>query len=118
MTLNQILDLYDISFIKIRDNQNSYTKLFYGGGEMEMFFTYFREPDNIEEEVIQLIDHYLNGNPFPVDNDLTVGNGDFIEVSAFSVTFTNRESFIISQSIPLNHFRAITQAWVNYLRNG
>jgi len=115
MTTTEILAFYDINFINMQLGLDlSPSKFFIGGGEMESFFLFFRDPEVIETEVIPVIDHYLNGNPFLIDNDLTVGGGDYVEVTLLGVRFINRNTLIEDQMVPLDHFKSIAIAWADF----
>ncbi len=114
METQQLLKLYDISFEETRHDNMSPTRNFLGGGEMETFFLFMRGHENIEEDVIPVIDHYIKGNPFPIDNDLTVGGASFVDVEGDGVKFINRETMETEQVVPLEHFKIIAQAWADY----
>ena len=105
MTATKILLYYNISFINWNSGLGSKpTKVFMGGGEMEAFFWHFRGTEEIEEDVIPVIDHYLTGNPLLIDNDLTVGGDDYVEVILSGVRFINSETLIEEQLVPLDDF--------------
>lgn len=110
MTLSELKKHYDFEFI--RDNESPF---FTGGESLETFFLFFCDQRNIEQDVIPVLQHYLAGNPFPIDNDLTVGGGDIVEVTPTEVTFTNRVTFLIEQSLPLQDFLDISKEWANFL---
>lgn len=118
MTTTEILLSHNINFVNIESGLDlTPTKFFMGGGEMENFFLFFKSTEDIETEVIPVIDHYLAGNLFPIDNDLTVGGGDYVEVTLSGVKFINRDTLVEEQSVPLDHFREIALAWANFNRN-
>ena len=117
MTTTEILQFHNISFINQESSLDvSPTKLFIGGGEMESFFFFFNDPDDIDTEIIPRINHYLAVNPFPIDNDLTVGGGDFVEVTLGGVNFINRNTIVVEQVVPLDHFKEIALAWADFNR--
>ncbi|HCN47962.1 MAG TPA: hypothetical protein DIT10_02485 [Chryseobacterium sp.] len=115
MTTKEVLDFYNISFYV--STQVGKTPYFLGGDEMEELFLFFRTVDDIDEEVLPLIDHYLNGNPFPVDNDLTVTTRERVEVTLAGVTFISMHTGNMDMMVPLQHFKTIVLAWRNFLSN-
>jgi hypothetical protein len=118
MTTVEILEFHNISFINQESSLDiSPTKLFIGGRAMETFFFLMNDPDDIDTEIIPRIDHYLAGNTFPIDNDLTVGGGDFVKVTLGGVNFINMITMAVEQIVPLNHFKEIAIAWADYNRN-
>lgn len=111
MTTTEVLSFHDISFITLESELDSKPiKFFIGGGEMESFFLNFRNLDDVESEVIPVIDHYLNGNLFAIDNDLTVEGSDYIEVTTLGVRFINKVTLVEDQLVPLDQFKTIAQA--------
>lgn len=115
MTTKEVLDFYDVSFYV--STQFAKTPHFLGGDEMEELFIYFNTVDDIDEEILPLIDHYLNGNPFPIDNDLTVSLRERIEVTLEGVKFINMNTGTVDMVVPLQNFKIIALAWRNFLSN-
>lgn len=115
MTAKEVLDFYDISFYV--STQFGKTPYFLGGDEMEELFLHFNTVDDINEEILPLIEHYQNGDPFPVDNDLTVSLRERIEVTLVGVKFINMNTGNIDMIVPLQHFKTIVLAWQNFLNN-
>ncbi|MBP2616427.1 hypothetical protein [Chryseobacterium jejuense] len=115
MTTKEVLDFYNINFYV--STQFGKTPYFLGGDEMEELFLFFNAVDDIDEEVLPLIDHYLNGNPFSVDNDLTVALRERIEVTLDGVKFINMNTGNVDMEVPLQNFKTIVLAWRNFLNN-
>lgn len=113
MTTEQVLKFYEISFLNETSSDGSKSNYFLGGDEMETYFTFLRDPKTIENEIIPVVDHYINGNPFPIDNDITVEGGYFVDVTLSGVTFINPETHQIDLTVPLDQFRLILQSWAD-----
>jgi len=115
MTTKEILELYKIRFVDERMEDSYVVKNFLGGGSMESFFFLLRDHEDIEEEVIRKIDHYLNGNKFEIENTVAV-ESELILIDPSGVKFINIESLIVEQIVPLDHFKSIAMARSDYNR--
>ncbi|MEJ5103795.1 hypothetical protein [Chryseobacterium sp. MYb328] len=109
MKTEDVLKIYDIEFIVSKLG----TPFFLGGGAMEELFTFLRSPMDIND-LLEMTDHYLNGNPFPVDNDWTVFTCT-IEMTSEGVVFVYPGIKDLDRVVPLKDFKIIATAWLDFL---
>lgn len=110
MTVEEILHQYDVSFYV----SDFGTPFFLAANVMEKMFTFFSSVDDLNEEVLQLVDHYLQGNPFPVDNDLSFFYQG-AEVTMQGIRFYHLYTGDLDFLLPLEHFKVIVLAWRDFL---
>lgn len=67
--------------------------------------------ENLDEEVLPLSEHCLNGDPFPVDNDLTVALRERIEVTTDGVKFFSINTGNAGMEVSIQDFKTIVLAW-------
>lgn len=116
MVASEMMKRYGIWFAEdVSPDASWSTKVFLGGGEMEIFFFFWRNPGDIEEDILPVIDHHLNGNPFPIDDDLSV-EGNKVWVQNGEVQFIDRNTGAVEQAVPLADFRIIAREWADYNR--
>lgn len=109
MNIQEILDAYNVSFV----TELSGSRWLLSSGVLEEYFHFMRDVKNIEDDIIPTIDHYLNGNPFLIDNDISVWHL-YVVVSPEGVVFADSDTNEHHMTVPLSDFRAIAQAWADY----
>ncbi|TFF38838.1 hypothetical protein [Mucilaginibacter psychrotolerans] len=123
MTTIEILNLYGIKFtifISPRPvlGKNRVRKGFIGGGSMENYFgSDFDTLESITEDVLPIVQHYINGNN-PEMNHISSelgGSVDYAIPDISNVTFHNPNDGEIVQTIPIIHFTVIAEAWREFL---
>lgn len=115
MTTKEVLKMYDIEMIKTNHIYKGKVKMFLGGGNMEAFFGLsYATADTINEDVLPMIEHFLNGNMPPVDPDLG-GLGAPATIYSEAIRFHNPNTREIEQTVPIDHFKIIALAWRDFL---
>lgn len=115
MTTKEVLKIYNIEMIITNHIYKGKVKLFLGGGDMEPFFGLsYATADTVNEDILPIIEHFLNGNTPPVDPDLG-GLGAPATIYLHEVRFHNPNNGQIEQTIPLEHFKIIAIAWRDFL---
>lgn len=117
MTREEILRKHDVSLCKTLSRDGTFSKHFLASNVLESYFWLMNGDDNIEEVVIPVIDHYLNGNPFAIDNSITVGSNTLTYVTLTGVDFIDRNTRVIEPTVPLHEFKVICEAWIDFVRN-
>lgn len=123
MSTQDILNLYNIKMYNKVDTvsltgSKVNNKVFLGGNQMEIFFELsYNDPDVINEDVLTKVNYILNGNTPPLNSiDCQLGG---ISTSPIlysdAVRFHNPNTGAIVQTVPLNDFKVIAEAWRDFL---
>ena len=111
MTTKEILNLYGIEMV------NSSIPALLGGGNMESFFMVRNDTEDLKDLILQL-QHFMKGNTPPCadgDNLGGLGNLAYIDASSGVVHFNNPYTGEITQTVPLEQFKIITEAWRDFM---
>ena len=123
MTAEEILKIYRIEMINYllspaQGSSKRIVKTFLGGGEMESFFgTACKSIDDINEVVIPIIQHFIDGNNPPMDeNEANMeGIDNFLIVYPNGGNFFSLNDFKLLQIVPLDHLKIIAETWRDFL---
>lgn len=120
MNTEEILALYNIQMLNSVGEGRINEKMFKGGGKMASYFDVEnRSVDWINEEILPLLEHFINGNTPPMDPNYAQlgGIGSMAYPYKDAVRFHNPINGEIVQTIPLAHFKLIAEAWRDFLSN-
>lgn len=123
MTLTEVLKIYDIEFSNFvfsftGKEEKHIRKTFLGGEHMESYFDIVKnDPYILTEEVIPMIQYFIDGNIPPMNhNEAELGGiGAFALPYTDAVRFHNPYNGKIEQTIPLEHFKIIATGWRDFL---
>ncbi len=122
MTTQDVLNQYDIKFINNATPNplgvKSIRKTFANGGAMGWYFDVeFRDADSINEDILPIINYFVAGNNPPLDDNSAElgGSTNYALPYLDAVRFHNPDNGEIVQTIPINDFKIIAQAWSDFL---
>jgi hypothetical protein len=123
MDQESILKLYSISMNNENMSFNGKLvnyKRFLGGNYLEWFFDQgYDTPESIAEDILPDIQYIINGNNPPLDSikDNSYGGDGTFFIILYPDTFRSHKigSGEIIQTIPIEHFKIIAEAWKDFL---
>jgi hypothetical protein len=122
MTTQDILNQYNIKFINNATPNplgvKTIRKSFINPDAIGWYFDVeFRDPDSINEDILPIVNYFIAGNnPALDDNDAELGgSANYALPYLDAVRFHNPSNGEIVQTVPINDFKIIAQAWRDFL---
>jgi hypothetical protein len=120
MTIQEILKLYDIEMVNspvLYKGRKVNLKSFVGGDEMEPFFDMAYSSVDSVNEIIVMVQHFIDGNNPPM-NEIEAqlgGIGNYAIIYQEGVCFYNPYNGQIIQTVPLHDFKIVAKTWRDFL---
>lgn len=123
MASKEILIAYNIEMINSiismpKTGEKYIRKTFLGGSEMEPYFDLaFRSAPILNQDVLPIVQHFINGNSPLMDPNIAELGGidNYALPYVDAIRFHNPNNGEITQTIPLEHFKVIAEAWRDFL---
>ncbi|WP_183573838.1 hypothetical protein HDF18_08460 [Mucilaginibacter sp. X5P1] len=122
MSVKDILNSYGIQMrneiVTLRSGTKVVDKVFSGGQFLEPFFNLsYNDPDSLSNDILTMVNYVLGGNDPPLNEiDNTFGGIDSNAIIYDdAVRFHELGTGKILQTVPINDFQTIANAWNDFL---